>query len=178
MKRIDARSGVALLAGLLILVLVNLSIAGKERLLAEGRLVYMELAPIDPRSIMQGDYMALNYRIAQKLQAVLPHREQADSWSPDLAAGDGRIVVALDENSIATFKRIDDGSVLAGNEVLLRYRVRAGQLKLASNAFFFREGTAGRYESARYGCFRVAQDGELLLTALHDEQLRKLGDES
>jgi uncharacterized membrane-anchored protein len=63
---------------------------------------------------------------------------------------------------------------LADNEAYLRYRVRAGRLKFASDAFFFQEGTAGAYENARYGRYRVADDGELLLTSLHDEHLNQL----
>lgn len=40
--------------------------------------------------------------------------------------------------------------------------------ELATHAFFFEEGTAERYEAARYGAFRVAPDGELLLTGSRD----------
>jgi uncharacterized membrane-anchored protein len=58
--------------------------------------------------------------------------------------------------------------------VLLRYRVRNGELKFATNAFFFQEGTAKRYEGARYGEFRVAPDGELLLTGLRGTELQPL----
>src|SRR2546427_1227855 len=66
------------------------------------------------------------------------------------------------------------GTPLAPNEVLLRYRVRGGQVKFATNAFFFQEGTAKRYEGARYGEFRVAPDGELLLTGLRGKELQPL----
>jgi len=77
-----------------------------------------------------------------------------------------------------TFARLDHASDTAGplaeNEVYLRYRVRAGRLKFASDAYFFQEGTAETYGSARYGRYRVADDGELLLTSLHDENLVQL----
>jgi len=168
-------SAVAILTCFVILVLVNFSIAGKERLLAGGRVVYLELAPVDPRSLMQGDYMAVNYRVANEVIEALPRKEnQAGSW-PDLMTGDGRIVVALDKRSVATFSRLEDDQPLAENEAYLRYRVRLGRLKFASNAFFFQEGQAGRYEGARYGKFRVDSEGKLLLTALHGENLEQLG---
>ena len=61
------RNKVAIIAGLIVLILVNWSIAGKERHLKEGRIVYLELAPVDPRSLMQGDYMALNFKLANEL---------------------------------------------------------------------------------------------------------------
>jgi uncharacterized membrane-anchored protein len=169
------RIALALAGTVLALAAVNASIAGKERLLDSGRVVYLELAPVDPRSLMQGDYMALNYRVANAITAVLPRREHQQPWLPELAPADGRVVVRVDDRSVATFVRLDDGRPLAGDEILLRYRVRDGRLKFASNAYFFQEGTAADYEAARYGRFRVAPDGELLLTALHGENLEPLG---
>ena len=177
MPESSIRGTVALLSCLLILVLVNLSIAGKERLLSEGRIVYLELAPVDPRSLMQGDYMALNYRLAAQLSAHLPKQKEPASRLPGLAPGAGRIVAALDQQSVARFVRLDgtEPRALAENEIYLQYRVRNGQLEFASNAFFFQEGTATQYESAHYGQFRVAEDGEMLLAGLFDEQFAELG---
>ena len=45
------RSAVALIVCAAVLALVDFSIAGKERLLAAGKPVYLELAPVDPRSL-------------------------------------------------------------------------------------------------------------------------------
>jgi len=159
------RSAIALIACLAVLALVDFSIRGKERQLAEGSVVFLELAPVDPRSLMQGDYMALRFKMAND---ALPAIKGSGSVS------DGRIVALLDERSIAAFRRLEDGALLAGREVLLRYRVRNGELKFATNAFFFQEGTARRYERARYGEFRVAPDGELLLTGLRGAELQPL----
>lgn len=50
------RGMLGVLAGIAILALVNASILDKEKLLSEGQVVYLELAPVDPRSLMQGDY--------------------------------------------------------------------------------------------------------------------------
>jgi len=160
--------------GLLALGAVNLSIANKEKLLAEGRIVYLELAPVDPRSLMQGDYMQLRFKVAADAQLLLVPSARA-SLDKALQTADGRIVVALDERSVGTFRRLDDGQPLGSNEVPLRYRVRNGTTKFATNAFFFQEGHAQDYSRARYGQLRVAPDGELLLQALLDEQLKLLG---
>jgi uncharacterized membrane-anchored protein len=70
--------------------------------------------------------------------------------------------------------RFDDGSPLAPDQVRLRYRVREGEVRFATNAFFFQEGAAKRYEPARFGEFRVAADGEAILTGLRDAQTRDL----
>ena len=44
---------------LLLLGYLNWSIYQKEQTLRDGQLVLFELAPVDPRSLMQGDYMSL-----------------------------------------------------------------------------------------------------------------------
>jgi uncharacterized membrane-anchored protein len=172
------RSAVAIIACAAVLALVNFSISGKERQLESGRLVYLELAPVDPRSLMQGDYMALRFRIANDAQ---PAMQRSDSprrrglfGRGNLASADGRIVAALDARSVASYRRLDDGRPPGADEILLRYRVREGALKFATNAFFFQEGTGKRYERARYGEFRVAADGEVLLTGLRGAELEPL----
>jgi uncharacterized membrane-anchored protein len=168
------RGVVALLTAVAALAAVNLSIADKERQLAHGRVVCLELAPVDPRSLLQGDYMQLNYRLADDITRLLPRRTESQPWQPELVPADGRAVVTLDPRAVASFVRLDDGRPLAAGEILLRYRVRAGRLRFASDAFFFQEGTADAYENARYGCYRVGADGAMLLTSLHDEGLDKL----
>ena len=159
------RSAVALVACLVGLGLVNGAIWQKERQLAEGTVVFLELAPVDPRSLMQGDYMALRFRIAD--QALPRFGMPGDS-------ADGHLVVTLDERRVAAYRRTRGPEPLQAGELLLRYRVRNGQAKFATNAYFFQEGTAQRYAPARFGEFRVAPDGELLLTGLRDRDLRPL----
>ena len=155
------RSITALISCVLSLLLVNLVIAQKERLLAHGRAVYLELAPVDPRSLMQGDYMALRFKVADD--------------AGNLATADGHIVVVVDGRSVGRFARLDDGGALGAGEVRLRYRVREGQLRFATNGFFFQEGTAHLYDSARYGEFRVSDNGDLMLKSLHGPSLERLG---
>src|SRR5690606_25407012 len=61
-------------------------------------------------------------------------------------------------------------SRIAGNsmseDVLLKYRLRDRQIHVATDAWFFPEGRASHFEQARYGEFRVDQDGASLLTDL------------
>ena len=63
------RKGIVIVAGLIILALANYSIYSRERLLTEGNLVLLQLAPVDPRSLMQGDYMALRMQAANDLRS-------------------------------------------------------------------------------------------------------------
>lgn len=159
---------------LLMLAVVNWAIWAKERHLAEGEVVYLELAPVDPRSLMQGDYMALNFEIGNRIRDTL--REQRVEGG-DTQAVDGHVVVRLDDQRIAHFQRLGVGEqALSGDEMRLRYRLRNGQVRFATDAFFFQEGHAERYEPARYGLFRVNERGEPLLVALHGPELEPLGE--
>ncbi|MCE8016610.1 GDYXXLXY domain-containing protein [Halomonas sp. MCCC 1A17488] len=157
----------------LILALVNWSIWAKERHLAEGEVVYLELAPVDPRSLIQGDYMALSFEIGNQIQDALYER----LWqSGALHAADGHVVVRLDAQRVAHFQRLGgEEKALGTDELRLRYRVRNGRVRFATDAFFFQEGHAERYEPARYGQFRVNERGEPLLVSMHDAELELLG---
>lgn len=158
------RKVLAIAAGIVFLAVANWGIWSRERLLAEGRVVLLELAPVDPRSLMQGDYMALRFKVADDAFGGVPRKQLED----------GRIVVKLDERGVGSFARRDDGALLGASEVALRYRVRDGKAKFATNAFFFQEGTGSTYSEARYGELRVAEDGELLLTGLRNGRLEPL----
>lgn len=164
MKTESIRKLIVLAAGIVLLAAVNLSIYLREQLLANGAVVLLELAPVDPRSLMQGDYMALRYKLANDAFRGL----QAD------VMGDGHLVVGLDARGIASFKRFADAAPLAAGETLMRYRVRNNEPKFATNAFFFQEGSARRYELARYGEFRVAPNGDMILTGLRGQDLSAL----
>lgn len=172
------RSAIALLACVLSLLAVNVGIAQREKLLASGRVVYLELAPVDPRSLMQGDYMALRFRVANDARPLLDTVDrgaQIFGTQGNLASRDGHLVVTLDARSIGQFARLDNGEPLASNEARLRYRVRAGELRFATNAFYFQEGFASFYQNAKFGELRVAENGDLLLTSLRGPNLEVLG---
>jgi len=169
------RNNIAVIAGIIVLLLVNWSIFGKEQHLKEGRIVYLKLAPVDPRSLMQGDYMRLRFAMANEVYKRLPKTGNKPDWRRNnVNASDGRIVVTIDEKNIASLNRLEDDKALTTNELLLRYRVRKGRVKFATNAFFFQEGHAKAYQKARYGRFRVDEKGELLLTSMYDDKLKKL----
>ncbi len=159
------RKLIVIVAGVLVLALVNTVVFQRERLLEHGRIVLLELAPVDPRSLLQGDYMALEFRAALDARSQLV---------PD-PRGDGALVIAVDERGVGRFVRRDDGSALGPTDVRLRYRVRDNRVRLVTNAWFFEEGRADAFAKARYGEFRVAPDGEALLARMLDDKLQPLG---
>lgn len=158
------RKAILLLAGLVVLAFVNFGIYQRERLLTEGRIVLLRLSPVDPRSLMQGDYMRLNFEVA----------DQAFQPAASTPKSDGHVVVLPDSHGIGRFRRFRDGSPLAPGEIALRYRVRNGQPNFATDAYFFEEGRADHYARAAFGEFRVGADGEMILTGLRGPRLEKL----
>lgn len=150
---------VVLINLVLILVLFNWSVIQKEKTLKEGRLVLLELAPVDPRSLMQGDYMALNYAIARRSQDAEP-------------LGTGYFVVTLDTGHIAVLSRIQAGQKpLQKGELLIKYKSSdSWNIHIGAESYFFEEGKAEKFAKAKFGGLRVAADGNSILTGLYDEQ--------
>lgn len=164
-----------LIAWALTLALAAAGIAGKERLLARGDIVLLKLAPVDPRSLMQGDYMALNFDIGNQIRTAQTQRQMPDGPP----ARDGVAVIRRDEQGVASFVRVHSGEPLAPGEQLLRYqaaRSRWGgmQVQVSTDAYFFQEGQGERFAQAGYGEFRVGADGQALLVGLRGRGLEKL----
>jgi uncharacterized membrane-anchored protein len=152
------------LAGLaLVLALANWTIAQKRSVVEHGRIVLLELRPADPRSLFQGDYMALALADATMPDAAtistLPHR--------------GTVILALDEDHVGRFRRLDDGTAVKSGELRVQYRRhqdwRGPRLDYGAQSFFFQEGDAALYQNARYALLRVAEDGSTVLTDLVGE---------
>ena len=159
-----------MIAWALTLALAAVGIVGKERLLARGDTVYLRLAPVDPRSLMQGDYMALNFAIGAAIRAA---------QQPERQRRDGVAVIRLDANGVASFVRLHGDEPLASGERLLRFQTvesRWGglQVQVSTDAYFFQEGQGGRFEKARYGEFRVDGSGQALLVGLRGEGKERL----
>ncbi len=160
-----ARAPLALLALALTLAVANIGIWQKEKLIADGEPVFVALAPADPRSLMQGDYMTLRFDIPAKL---LP------DFAPGLGARRPQLVLQQDERGVARFLRADAGEALAAGERRIELSPKDGHWVLVTDAWFFAEGEAERWQAARFGEFRLTPDGRALLVGLRDEGLRPL----
>ncbi|WP_351088312.1 GDYXXLXY domain-containing protein [Shewanella sp. S1-49-MNA-CIBAN-0167] len=167
-RLLSKRSLWAIIAALVILAGINYKIFQQEQLLANGEIILFELAPVDPRSLMQGDYMALNYDIARVIS------RSVDQLSNTPSNHDGFFIVTLDNHRVAQFDSIYSGAALTPAQRLIQYRVRDGRVKLASNAFFFQEGRAEEFEQSKYGEFRVNQAGQLLLSNMIDKDFKRI----
>lgn len=156
----SARLAVILLGLLLVLGVTNYGIWQRQRVVDSGRGLLLKLRPVDPRSLIQGDYMALAYE-----EQAFPDKAHAEHMPRR-----GRVVLSLDENGVGRFARLDTGGSLAPNELRLRYKLRldAGELQYGAESFQFQEGQADLYAGARYGILRVGPDGTSVLVGLAD----------
>lgn len=149
----------------LTLAVANGAIWQKELLIARGQPVYVELAPVDPRSLMQGDYMRLNFN--------LPFDRQLEMQ--ELLRGQRPHAIARrDARGVATLLRIDSGAPLAADEMRIELTPKGGRWILVSDAWFFAEGEAERWAKAKYGEFRVEPGGRALLVGLKGPNLEPL----
>ncbi|MGY3915102.1 GDYXXLXY domain-containing protein [Aeromonas australiensis] len=153
-----------LLSGLAILVGINATVWRYERAISSGEVVLLRLAPVDPRSLMQGDYMRLNYEIA---------RELTNRGKPDKHID--TLVIRLDAHQVATLVADGKPDQLASDERLLQVHQSERQWQIGPDAYFFEEGTGEQYEAARYGEFRLQADGKTLLVGLRDETYQPIG---
>ena len=159
-------SQLGLLAGLLlVLLVVNGGIWQKQQLIAKGEPVFVELAPVDPRSLIQGDFMRLNFLQLGMLSVEASVHE---------AGGRPHVVATRDARGVAEIHRLYDGKPLAPGEFLMELTPKDGSWVLVSDAWFFKEGEEARWEKARYGEFRVMPDGRALLVGMRGPQLEKL----
>lgn len=173
----------ALLSLAATLGLANYAITQNEDVLKNGTPILLELAPVDPRSLMQGDYMELSYTILghindklykqdQETELSDPFYEPQMKWSHKVYA-----LVSLDQHNVATLCRLETEKPTSfsgcAEGVYLPVKWDWGQLRLPSHQYFFAEGKAAHYNAARYGEFRF-KNGKALLSRLLNEQYVEL----
>lgn len=146
------------------LYLVNSSILSSESNIENGTVAYFELAPVDPRSLIQGDYMTLDYSIER--DARLANISRADR---------GQIVVSFDEQLVTYFERFySEGDTLADNEYTINFYSQNGRLRVGVDSFFFQEGQAEIFDTARYAEVRILEGGDVMLIHLANEDLQTI----
>jgi len=156
-----------------ILILLNLvlfsgallySIYQKEELIANGERLLLRLAPVDPRSLMQGDFMRLDYELARAITKKRPKNYRFPTH---------QAIITLDSRGVATFVSLATRPLQKG-EKLLNFKTKHGRVMIVSDAWFFQEGEAKKFEKAQYGEFRILPDGKALLVGMMDKNLNKI----
>lgn len=161
---------------ILILGYFGFSVFKKQTILDSGTLVLLELTPVDPRSLMQGDYMRLQYKMTQEslketswdIQDSLAMRyEVVDPWYTR-APKQGYVVVELDTVSVGHFVGLyDKDQGLKKNQIRIQYHKPSWSVRIGAESFFFEEGMADRYEQAHYGGLKVDDKGHSVLVGLY-----------
>lgn len=151
---------------LLQFALLGYQVLSSESILTNGTTVKLELAPVDPRSLLQGDYVQLSYTIA-----TLP--------DTDFEAGKKlRVVLRKQENEIHGYsgfyeqdgvwnqpyeKQADDVII---NGTTLGYQ----RIEYGIESFFVPEGTGLEIErTAKYAIIKIGSKGDALLESLSPE---------
>ncbi|PID67090.1 MAG: hypothetical protein CR959_01990 [Fusobacteriales bacterium] len=152
---------------ILVLALTSFS-ALKEEAYRKLNYFYLKLEPIDPRSLMQGDYMTLNYNIVGKAVESL-----GEDYNIRVRRR-GYIVVKLNKNNVAEYvdvvKNIKDFKNKNNDKVLfIAFRGNGyANLKINADTFLFQEGDAKLYENAKYSKV-VLINNRLRLISLADK---------
>ncbi|MBB1138048.1 GDYXXLXY domain-containing protein [Myroides sp. WP-1] len=143
------------------------AVRGKEDTIKEGKLVLLPLAPVDPRSLIQGDYMQLNYAINEQLRATQIDRENLHKR--------GYIILGVNQQQVGSFQGISQEFPTVKEDSLLpiKYFNWDGfSLAVGAESYFFQEKKDTLYDKAKYGGLRVDQHGNSVLIGLYDEDLK------
>ncbi|WP_216933843.1 MULTISPECIES: GDYXXLXY domain-containing protein [unclassified Acinetobacter] len=154
-----------------------------EWYLAKSKSIFVELAPVDPRSILQGDYMVLNYQL--HFAGVDAAESTVNPASSNISIQDFK-----DQSEIMSYVRLDvqrrvirtsfDPRLLqvypaSSSKLLLKNpRNTFEALYPAANSFMFAEGLEPCYRNAKFAELKVKDNGKALLVDLADSQLKPL----
>ena len=141
-------------------MVANGAIWQKQALISSGRPIFIALAPADPRSLMQGDYMTLNFQLPAVENLRTARRAQ--------------VIAKVDERGVAVMQGLATGQALAADEIVIELLQTGSGLRPATDAWYFKEGEAQRWSGAKYGEFRIDGKGRALLVNLRGPDLEPL----
>ncbi|QNP47586.1 GDYXXLXY domain-containing protein [Diaphorobacter aerolatus] len=122
-----------IVGALLVFGLVNWDVRGKEQVITAGQPVLVRLVPVDPRSLMQGDYMALNFSLPTEVRKALE-----GTFAPT-----ARVRARLDARGEATvLGLLGEGASAGPGEIILPLKQLKGRWALVTDAYFFPKARA------------------------------------
>ena len=169
------------------IILFGLMIARHEWHLAHSDLIYVKLQPVDPRSLIQGDYMALNYDLY--FGGKPPQALSSDvQITQERTAENLEREYFIDQPSILSYVQLDaQHRVIRTSfnpDVLTMYPDSSTKLILknpantfdglypAARSYLFAEGLETCYRDAQYAALKVQKNGQPLLVGLVGENLQ------
>jgi uncharacterized membrane-anchored protein len=159
------RNAILIISGLIVFALINMGIYQKQQILQTGDTILLQLAPVDPRSLMQGDFMSLRYSLEDELKENV-----------SLLKNSGFIVLKPDEENVAHFVRVYHGETLANNEKLIKYHynIYPSKIIIRPDSFLFQEGRQALYQKAKYAIFHYYGNKDYLLIGVADAQHKQI----
>ncbi len=161
------RNIILFISTLFVLALLNFAIFQKEQILKEGESILLKLAPVDPRSIMQGDYMAFRYALEDEMKNVNAASLVDHQF----------IVIKTDQENVAHFVRVYNQETLATDEKLFKFKYQSTPYPLITfkpNTFLFQEGLQPLYQKAVYAIFHYRGVKDYLLVGVADSTRAKI----
>lgn len=159
------RKFIPMIIACITVMLLGALIVRHETQLAAGTPMYAKLAPVDPRSLIQGDYMQLGYALVGindvDAETVEDHEhgKRRQAW---VMLDDANRIVSADWQASNTHS----------SPLMLTFH--HWQWHPATDSFLFAEGLGECYGEARYAKLSVADDGQAMLVDLVDENLQVL----
>ena len=122
----------------------------REVALRTGAEVVLQTVPVDPRSLLQGDYAILDYEIAR-----LP------DWMDGFSEGRTVYVVLQEERDVWTSSSYTEERSRVAGEVFIKGRIdRIGHADFGIGTYFVPEGTGRIVERAQDVKVVVSVDGD------------------
>lgn len=149
---------------ILFLLFFGYSIYKKETIIRDGKLILIPLAPRDPRSLMQGDYMFLSY----DWRTI---RDQSVDFKR------GCLVFKYPDETFTPIRLEKSLDFLNKDEYCIRYFGLFPNIKIGAESYFFQEGKAKDFQSARFVGLRLSPNGDKVIIGLFDETKQLIGSE-
>lgn len=141
------------------LLIIGAIIMQKEMILRNGTEITLAVEPVDPRSLMQGDYVDLAYNIS--------------TYNTNQDAGRVYVLLHKDKEGISIIKSIHDKMEEAreqmdgDDDVIVRGDLSGGRITYGIESFFIEEGTGTWLEeNAAYAKVKVGSNGDAILLEL------------
>lgn len=166
MKNKNTIKKLAVFINLLLLAVIFTFSVVKEESCQQQTGFYLKLAPVDPRSIMQGDYMILNYEITDK--ALLNIR--------DNFINRGYINLKIDKNNIGQYVSVSQKPFNDENDkskISVVFSFNGTDIDINVNSYMFQEGDSSLYSKAEYAQVILVKN-KLRLKALTDKNFKPL----
>lgn len=161
----DKRKRLAIFSVVLLqLVAIGYQIWSSETILAEGRSVKLRLEPIDPRSLLQGDYVRLGYAISTLEGEQFPD-----------ADGKIRVVLRPESDGVYVYGGYYEQNGVwnrphqpGPDEIILNGRtIGTDRVEYGIESYFVPEGTGREVErTAKYALVRVGKKGDAIVEEL------------